>query len=159
MSENEKKQDYSGYSLAFAFMALAGIIYILPDEYLFSWSRGVTTVILMISSVFFAYSVEEMLGNKKIFDNIAVAMAIFYIIYGIVLLLKNFSLLNEWSVLVLLIVSVIPLYGIFVGIFSLGNFIRGNIKTKKGKTLELILKLIPVFLPVVNLILKVLKII
>lgn len=56
MSTNDTKKDHSGYSIAFAFMTLAGIIYILPEEYLFSWSKGLTTTLLMISSVFFAYS-------------------------------------------------------------------------------------------------------
>jgi|GEM_PF-2618615 len=159
MKENENKKDYSSYSLAFAMITIAGIIYILPEEYLFDWSKNLVTIILMISSVFFAFSVEKILGNKGIFNNFGVAMALFYIIYGIVLALEKFSLLNEWSVLFILIISILPIFGFFVGLFSLINFIKENLQTNKGKLLELSLKMIPAFLPVVNLILKALKVI
>lgn len=159
MAQNESKSDYSGYAVAFSFITLAGLIYIIPEEYLFQWSKSLATLILMVSSVFFAYSIEEMLGNKKIFDNFAVAMALFYIIYGIVLLLKYFSWLNAYTVFVLMILSIIPMYGFFFGILSLISFLKNNIRTRKGKSLEILLKLIPAFLPVINLILKVLNVI
>lgn len=160
MKENDKKNDSnSSYSLAFAMITIAGIIYILPEEYLFDWSKNLVTVILMISSVFFAFSVEKVLGDKGIFNNFGVAMLLFYMIYGIVLALEKFSWLNEWSVLIILILSIFPMFGFFEGLFSLINFIKENMKTNKGKLLELSLKMIPAFLPVVNLILKALKVI
>lgn len=162
MSENKiENKDISGdYALGFSFIAVAVVIFLIPDEFKFSWFDSLAMIFLMIASIGFSFSIQKTMSNAKdTWDNLGTSLLIFYLIYGIILLLIKFNLLNPYSTLILLFISIFAFFGFFKGITNLIIYLFRNFKNNKTNFFDVLLKLIPIFLPVVSLILQVLKLI
>lgn len=160
-NNNDGNKDISGdYALGFSFIAVAIIIFYIPNEYKFSWFNSLSMIFLMISSVGFAFSIQKTMSNAKdTWDNLGTGLLIFYLIYGIIIFLIRFDMLNPYSTLILLVISLFAFFGFFKGIINLIIYLFKNFKNNKTNFFDVSLKLIPIFLPVVSLILQVLKLI
>lgn len=156
---SEEKSSSESYSLGLSIIAIAIVIFFIPNEYKFSFSNTISMVLLMISSVIFAFSLQETMNEaKNIWDNLGTSFLIFYIIYFIVLGLKYIGLLNPYTSLILLLISFLPFFGFFSGLTNLIGYLFKN-KNNKTSFFDALIKLIPTFLPVISLILKLLKLI
>ncbi|WCG06107.1 hypothetical protein PML89_09725 (plasmid) [Vagococcus lutrae] len=161
MTENKDNKDIAeSYALGLALIAVAVTIFLIPDEYKFLWSNTFSMICLMLASVGFAFSIQKTMANAKdTWDNLGTSLIIFYVVYGIILLLLKFNLLNPYSTSLLLFISLFAFFGFFKGITNLIIYLFKNFKNNKTNFFEILLKLIPIFLPVISLILQVLKII
>lgn len=161
MANKENKSNGSdGYALGFSVLAVAFIVFLLPNEYKFKWSNTMSVILFMISSVGFAYELQKAMPNAVgSWDNLGTSFALFYILYGIIKFLINIGGLNRYSIMILLMISLISFFGFFKGIINLFAFVLNNFKKDKRMVLDIFLKLIPVLLPVVTLILQILEVI
>lgn len=65
MSRKNKSNDITdSYSLGLSLMAVAITVFFIPNEYKFSWSNDLAMILLMISSVGFAFSIQKMTSIK-----------------------------------------------------------------------------------------------
>lgn len=161
MTNKSTSKDIAGdYALGFAFIAVSITIFLIPNDYKFSWSNYLAMAFLMISSVGFAFSLQKVMSNAKdSWDNLGTGLIIFYFIYGVTLFLLKFSLLNPYTTLILLFISLFAFFGLFKGITNLVLYLFQNFRTSKSNFFKALIKIVPVFLPVVSLILQVLKLI
>lgn len=157
----DKKDNFSeNYALGLTAIAIALTIFLIPNEYKFSWSNSLSLFFLMIASVGFAFSIQKTMERaKETWDNLGTSLLLFYIIYGIIIFFIKYKLLNPYTTLLLLAISILPFFGFFKGIINLIIYLFKNFKNNKTSFFDVLIKLIPIFLPVISLILKILKII
>lgn len=157
----DKKDNFSeSYALGLTAIAIALTIFLIPNQYKFSWSNSLSLVFLMIASIGFAFSIQNTMKRaKETWDNLGTSLLLFYIIYGIIIFLIKYKLLNPYTTLILLAISTLPFFGFFKGIINLIIYLFQNFKNNKTNFFDVLIKLIPISLPVISLILKILKII
>lgn len=156
MSRKNKSNDITdSYSLGLSLMAVAITVFFIPNEYKFSWSNDLA----MISSAGFAFSIQKMTSIKDTWDNLGVSLFLFYLIYGVNILLLKVNMLNAITTLFMLLFLLVPFFGLFKGTTNLARYLFNSFKNDKKSFVEVLFKVIPTFLPVISLMLKVFKVI
>lgn len=160
MSRKNKSNDITdSYSLGLSLMAVAITVFFIPNEYKFSWSNDLAMILLMISSVGFAFSIQKMTSIKDTWDNLGVSLFLFYLIYGVNILLLKVNMLNAITTLFMLLFLLVPFFGLFKRTTNLARYLFNSFKNDKKSFVEVLFKVIPTFLPVISLMLKVFKVI